>query len=97
MLLVKVPLTPKAIPEFDRQVTRAVTAARYSASGCVAWMLWPGTVAELDTLLRGLGLAGLVVRGPTDRPILGVTRGDNFRARIKSALDPDGRFPDFNS
>ena len=95
-LLVKVPITPKGIPEFDRQVARAGSARRYSASGSVAWMLWPGPAAELHAVLVSLGLAGLVVVGPTDRPILGLTRGDNFRARIKSALDPDHRFPDFN-
>ena len=95
-LLVKVPITPKRIQEFERQVGRAGSARRYSASGSVAWILWPGTAAELHAVLVSQALAGLVVSGPTDRPILGATRGDNFRARIKSALDPEGRFPDFN-
>jgi glycolate oxidase FAD binding subunit len=94
-LLAKVPLTAKDIPEFDRLFDSAGARRRYSAGGNVAWIAWPGSAASLDALLRSLSLAGLVLSGPATRPLLGATRGDNFRARIKSALDPEGRFPDF--
>ncbi len=94
-LVAKVPLTSNVIPEFDRLLELAGARRRYSAGANVAWIAWPGDAASLDTLLRLLSLSGLVLSGPAAQPLLGVTRGDNFRSRIKSALDPEGRFPGF--
>jgi len=94
-LLVKVPLTVKAIPELDPLLGAAGARRRYSAGGNLAWVAWPGSAASLDALLRSRALAGLVLAGETPNPLLGLTRGDNFRSRIKSALDPAGRFPGY--
>jgi len=94
-LLVKVPVTAKAIPELDRLLGEAGAARRYSAGANVAWVTWPGTAAALDGLLRSRGLAGLVLAGEADHPLLGITRGDNFRRRVKAALDPAGCFPEY--
>jgi glycolate oxidase FAD binding subunit len=94
-LLVKVPLTLAAIPEFDRLLGPAGARRRYSAGGNLAWIYWPGLAADLDAVLTGRGLAGLVVAGPTARPLLGATRGDAFRRRVRTALDPEGHFPDY--
>jgi hypothetical protein len=94
-LLVKVPVTLSAIPELDRLLAAADARRRYSAGGNVAWITWIGGVAELDALLRSRGLAGLVLAGPSPAPLIGSVRGEGFRRRVKSALDPEGRFPDY--
>jgi hypothetical protein len=39
-----------------------------------------------------LNLAGVVVRGPAGRPLLGLRSGEPFYRRVKQALDPAGRF-----
>ncbi len=95
-LLVKVPVTAMAIPELDRLLGQAGADRRYGAGGNVAWITWPGTAAELDRFLRTQRLAGLVIQGAAGTPLLGATRGDNFRNRVKAALDPEGRFPGYH-
>jgi hypothetical protein len=57
----------------------------------LAWVAAPP--AELDALLRERGLSGVALRG-SGGPLLGVRRGGAFAARIRAALDPDGRFPE---
>ena len=93
--LVKVPVTLAAIPEFDRVLAAAGAARRYSAGGSLVWINWPSALTELDALLRQRGLAGVVLLGSPSHGLLGATRGDSFRQRVKSALDPAGRFPEF--
>jgi glycolate oxidase FAD binding subunit len=94
-LLVKVPVTLQAIPEFDRALAGAGARRRYSAGASLAWVTWLGEAAGLDRMLRERGLAGLVVAGPAPGPLIGSRRGDAFRRRIKAALDPESRFPGF--
>ena len=94
-LLVKVPATPHGILGMDGALEAAGARRRYSSGGNVAWVTWPGTAPELDSWLRSRGLAGLILAGPAGRMLVGATRGDNFRRRVKAALDPAGRFPDF--
>jgi len=94
-LLAKVPLTLDAVAEFDRRVHAAGAARRYSAGGNLGWVVWPGGFESLDSLLREMGLSGVALAGPAPRPLLGVVRGGEFLRRVKSALDPNGRFPDF--
>jgi len=93
-LVAKVPLTPRAIPAVDRDLEAAGARRRYSGGGSVAWITWTGSCGALDAWLRTRALAGLVISGP-GTPLVGVTRGDGFRRRVKAALDPAGRFPNF--
>jgi hypothetical protein len=69
---------------------------RLSLAANVAWLAWPGErpVDELDAALRALDLAGTVLTGPPGRVLLGTVRGGAFAARIRRAIDPDGRFPE---
>ena len=69
-LLVKVPLTPKAIPELDRQARRGGRSpALFGRRQRRLDASWPGSAAALDALLRELGLAGpRRSAGPADRP-----------------------------
>ena len=60
--------------------------------GNLAWIAWPSAIDELDTLLTAASLSGLIIRGVTEQPRIGVQTGQIFAQRIKQALDPAGRF-----
>jgi glycolate oxidase FAD binding subunit len=94
-LLVKVPVTLAAIPGLDASLVSAGARRQYGAGGNVAWIAWPGGTEALEALLTGRGLSGLVLTGRSSRALVGSVRGEGFRRRIKAALDPEGRFPDF--
>jgi glycolate oxidase FAD binding subunit len=94
--LVKVPVTPKRIPDLEGAFARDGIARRYGAGGNAAWIAGDDILAAgLDETLRAQGLAGLVLRGPTDRVVLGAVAGAPFARRVKRALDPADRFPAF--
>ncbi len=100
--LVKVPLTPGRIPAFEAALRRLLDSKsllrRYSGGGQMAWvaapveLAAPENLARLDNLLLAQALSGLVVFGPPELPRLGVRIGDSFARRVKTALDPSGRF-----
>lgn len=91
--LIKVPLSPARLPNFDAALP-AGTLRRYSAGGNVGWVaLPPEQLAGFETMLIAQGLSGLVVFGPPGRPLLGQRTGAAFARRVKTALDPNGRFP----
>jgi glycolate oxidase FAD binding subunit len=98
--LVKVPVTPGRIPAFDAALAGLAAPGsvpvlrRYSALGQVAWAAFPARADALDSPLAALDLAGLAVRGPSARPRLGARTGAVLEQRVKSALDPLGRFGD---
>lgn len=89
--LVKVPVTPGRMAGLEKILPSAV-ARRYSVGGNLLWLGWDKPVAELDSLLAGHGLSGLLLRGASDSPWLGKRPGGAFLARVKNALDPDGKF-----
>jgi glycolate oxidase len=92
--LVRVSLSPRAVPGLQQTVQRAGARARYSAGANVCWVTWPAEreLAELDRELAGAGLSGMVYRGRCERPLIGDRRGAVFAARLRRALDPDGIF-----
>ena len=94
-ILAKVPLTAAEIPAFDAVLAAAGTRRRYSSGGNVAWIEWNYGFEALEAALRGQGLSGLALAGPAPRPLIGTIRGEAFRSRVKAALDPNHRFPDF--
>jgi glycolate oxidase FAD binding subunit len=94
--LVKIPVTPKRIPALESRLEGAAQR-RYGAAGQVAWVAWDSDLSDLEGVLRELGLSALVFMGETDRPILGVGPDAGMLERVKRALDPDGKFPGFNS
>lgn len=93
-VLVKVGLSPRRVPGLEVALSRADALARYSLGGNLAWVAWPADRAlnELDSTLRALGIAGMVLTGAPDRIMLGAARGGAFAARVRAALDPDSRF-----
>lgn len=96
--LVKVALAPTAVPTLEAALAERVPELprRYGVGGNVAYLGWPTERegAELDALLRTLGLAGLALGGAWRSPLLGLRRGAAFERRVASALDPAGAFQD---
>lgn len=91
--LVKVPLTPRRLPALNDRLATAGALRHYSVGANLAWIAWPGEVSKLDEILRSLDLSGLLLRGPSHAPQLGVSPGEAFARRVKQALDPHGVFP----
>lgn len=89
--LVKVPVTPGRIAGLEKALS-AAAKRRYSVGGNLLWLDWGGPMAELDTLLAGHELSGLLLHGASGSPWLGKRPGGAFLARVKNALDPDGKF-----
>ena len=94
-ILAKVPLTAAELPALDASLAAAGARRRYSSGGNVAWIEWSLGFEALETVLRERGLSGLALAGPAPRPLIGAIRGEAFRSRVKTALDPNNRFPDF--
>jgi glycolate oxidase FAD binding subunit len=93
--LVKIPLTPGALPALAAAVGLLEGArARFSAGGNVAFVSLPAGAAPtgLSDRLRELGLSGLGFKGHT--PVwLGVRSRPAIVGAVKGALDPGNRFP----
>ncbi len=85
--LAKVALTPRSLAAFDARLGEL--PRRYARGGHLAWVVAPP--AELDAELQDCGLSGVALRGDGG-PLLGVRNGGAFAARLRTALDPDGRF-----
>lgn len=94
--LVKVPLTPGRVAAFDASLAASSAGQpirrRYSVGGNVAWLATPAAPFTLEPALAQHGLAGLVLFGPPGPPLLGARRSEVFARRVKTALDPAGRF-----
>lgn len=92
--LVRVPLPPVKLAELERSLAETMVPRRYSVAGNVAWIRWPAArpLAQLDELLRFHSIGGTVLIGQASRYRLGVRGNASVTARIKSALDPSGKF-----
>jgi glycolate oxidase FAD binding subunit len=92
--LVRVPLPPVKLAEFERSLAETMVPRRYSVAGNLAWVRWPAArpVAQLDELLRFHAIGGTVLIGQATQYRLGVRGNASVTARIKSALDPSGKF-----
>jgi glycolate oxidase FAD binding subunit len=90
--LVKVAVTAAHLPALDEQLATAGALRHYAVGGNLAWIAWPGALAELDHLLGALKLSGVVLRGDTPQPRIGIQNGQQFLARIRQALDPNRKF-----
>jgi glycolate oxidase FAD binding subunit len=89
--LVKVPLTPKRIIAFENALPSSAIR-HYTSGGQAAWVALADRSETLEPILIAQGLAGLVLIGNAARVRLGVRSGASFEQRVKTALDPQGRF-----
>lgn len=90
--LVKVATTTASLPALEAVLCTTPALRRYSVGGNLTWIAWPSALSDLDQKLTALKLAGLVIRGTTAQPRLGLHVGQEFACRIKRALDPDAKF-----
>jgi len=95
--VVRVAMAPRGIPGLSSALADAGARFRYSLAGNLAWVAWPGDrpIGDLDRALRSLELAGMVLWGAADRPLVGRLSGGAFATRIRAALDPDTRFLEY--
>jgi glycolate oxidase FAD binding subunit len=90
--LVKAPVTPGSLVSLEAKLAERGARRRYSVAANLAWIGWPGPLAELDTILSALGLPGLAVWKESGPARLGARVGESFAHRVKRALDPQGRW-----
>lgn len=91
-ILVKIPVTPKLLPELDDFLARCDCERRYSVGANVAWVAWSQPVDSLDQFLNQKRLSGRAILGTTQRSMMGSGNTGSFYQRIKRALDPDGKW-----
>jgi glycolate oxidase FAD binding subunit len=88
--VVKVVLSPKRIPDFDRLLDLEHMARRYSVGGNIAWI----ATDQVDVLAQSLeqqGLTGLCVLGDGSRPIMGEPIDNPLSDRVKTIFDPENK------
>jgi glycolate oxidase FAD binding subunit len=93
--LVRVGLSIRSVPALEGELARISGAdVRFAIGGTAAWISLPdgASLDDLDACLKRLGLAGMVLFGAPDRPLIGAASGGAFGARVTRALDPDSRF-----
>jgi hypothetical protein len=95
--LVKIPLTESLIEPLEEHLSETTAQRRYCGAGNLLFLAWPNRLDKLQGILGPLGLSGLVLNGPAESPFLGSIDGVGLRRRIKQALDPGGRFPNYDS
>ena len=90
--LVKIPLTPRRIPDLEAALADLKSLRRYSAGGQLLWLATPDPIQVLHERLSDHEFSGLVVFGPPGLTRLGVRTGSDFEGLVKTALDPSNRF-----
>ena len=97
--LVKIPLSPSRATVLDKVLRVTGSVQRYIAGAALAWVASPPelSVSTMDRKLAEAGFSGLLMRGEAvGFPILGRFEKGGFMARVKAALDENGRFPGFD-
>ncbi len=89
--VVRIPVRPSAIAEWDAEMAEAGLWRSYGNGGHVAWVAGP---PEFGPMLERRRLCGLVLRGQGVGPWIGCEpAGTAVACGLKEALDAEGRFP----
>jgi glycolate oxidase FAD binding subunit len=88
--LVKVALTARQIPALEKAPGSA--PRRYMSAGNLLYLAWNDALERLEALLRSQNLSGLVLKGATPRPQIGIDLAHALGRKVTAALDPQGRF-----
>ena len=92
--LLKLPIRPSDIPQIEALLKGTNSRTRYGLGGSVAWIQSNEERASLSDLFEKEQLAAQVIRGERSGTLIGSARNKAFYQRVKSALDPKGKFPD---
>ena len=93
--LAKIPLTPLRIAALETALSGTMASRHYSMAGNLAWIAGLDSAA-LDPILRREDLGALMIRGEAPlRP--GRHAATDTEAKVKAAMDPDGKFPPLHS
>jgi len=95
--LVKVATSPRSIPALDIALRSHGRSCRYSINGYVAWIHWENALDDLHHILENQELTGQVISGPEASSIIGKQSQAAFFKKVKSAFDPEGKFPSLYS
>jgi glycolate oxidase FAD binding subunit len=94
--LVKIALNPVQVSAFDSALYALAgnLVRRYGVAGNVAHLAWPAIrpADELEALLQRFQLPALPLTGEWPASRLGAQPGRYFADRIRSVLDPEGKF-----
>jgi glycolate oxidase FAD binding subunit len=90
--LIKAPTILPNILSLEANLAGKNIYRRYVAGGQFALIALPEALQSLEQTLFSLGLSGLVLRGGNGLTRLGASTGASFLKRVKSVLDPSGRF-----
>lgn len=88
--LVKMALTVRHIPALEQALGQV--PRRYLSAGHLLYLAWEEELEALHALLKTQGLSGLVLKGATHRPQIGIDLGQVLAHKATLALDPEGRF-----
>lgn len=92
--VVKIPITPRQVVDFEARVQAIPSNRRYTTAGNVAWVALDDPAA-LTPILKDMGLVGLRLLGNAGTPHIGDTlKGEVMRQRMKQVLDPHQVFRD---
>ncbi len=86
------PTTLPRVGELDAELAGTDAVRRYALAGNLALVAWPGDVADLDQRLARIGLTGQVLTGAAAPPFIGAVADNDFERRVRSVMDPEGRF-----
>ncbi len=97
-IAVKVPCSPGQLAGlYDSFAGGDDDQLHWSVAGNVLWVLLRDEepLTALDQRLQLLEMPGLVVRGSSDRPLIGKWKSSEMASALKSAMDPPAKFPSF--
>jgi glycolate oxidase FAD binding subunit len=90
--LVKIPVTTRHVTHLDEFLAEHDCERRYSVGANLAWVAWSKPIESLDRYLMKNGLPGMTILGPPVGSRIGSRNSGSFYQRIKSALDPHGKW-----
>ena len=91
MPLARVPLTPARIVSLEEALKKTEACRHYGLAGNVAWVSGVQS-PELHPLLQRESLTGMMIRGDGPHRI-GLRTSAAMEEKVKTAMDPTGKFP----
>ena len=95
-LIVRAPISLGDIEAWEHELSdlEQYVPRRYSVAGNLAYLAWPQSLGResLHTVLLRLARSGTILRGADESPRVGRSLHNPFGDRLRSVLDPHGKF-----